>query len=149
MPERQTLIQVVSRAEPHSATSENLVRTMRAIPAPFDVEVGGRTADFVDQKRSLAEHIPLALGVLVAGTLLVLFLMTGSVVLPVKALIMNALTLCATAGVLVLVFQDGRLETLLDYQSLGALEASMLHVLFAVAFGLSTDFGVFLLERIR
>ena len=125
------------------------MRTIRAIPAPFDVEVGGRTADFIDQKQSLAEHIPLALAVLVAGTLLVLFLMTGSVVLPVKTLIMNALTLCATAGVLVLVFQDGRFETLLDYTSLGALEASMLLVLFAVAFGLSTDYGVFLLERIR
>jgi RND superfamily putative drug exporter len=149
VPERQTMVQVVSRADPHTRTSEDLVRTIRAIPAPFDVEVGGRTADFIDQKESLADHIPLALAVLVAGTLLVLFLMTGSVVLPVKALIMNALTLCATAGVLVLVFQDGRLETLLDYQSLGALEASMLLVLFAVAFGLSTDYGVFLLERIR
>ena len=149
IPERQTMIQVVSRADPHTPTSEDLVRTIRGIPAPFDVEVGGRTADFIDQKQSLAEHIPLALAVLVAGTLLVLFLMTGSVVLPVKTLIMNALTLCATAGVLVLVFQDGRFETLLDYASLGALEASMLLVLFAVAFGLSTDYGVFLLERIR
>ena len=149
VPERQSMIQVVSRAEPHSRASEDLVRSIRTIPAPFGVEVGGRTADFVDQKRSLADHIPLALAVLVAGTLLVLFLMTGSVVLPVKTLIMNALTLCATAGVLVLVFQDGRLEAPLDYQSLGALEASMLLVLFAAAFGLSTDYGVFLLERIR
>ena len=75
--------------------------------------------------------------------------MTGSVVLPIKALLMNVLTLSATFGLLVLIFQDGRFESLLGYTSQGALEATMPVLLFAVAFGLSTDYGVFLLSRIK
>jgi uncharacterized membrane protein YdfJ with MMPL/SSD domain len=79
----------------------------------------------------------------------VLFLMTGSLVLPIKALAMNALTMSAAFGALVLVFQGGRLEGLLDYTSPGALEATQPIFLFAVAFGLSTDYAVFLLARIK
>ena len=75
--------------------------------------------------------------------------MTGSVVLPIKALIMNILNLSAVFGILVFVFQDGRLEGLLDYKSQGALEQTMPILLFAVAFGLSTDYAVFLLSRIK
>ena len=75
--------------------------------------------------------------------------MTGSVVLPVKALLMNLLTLSATFGLLVLIFQDGRLEGLLDFTAQGALEATQPILLFCVAFGLSTDYGVFLLTRIK
>jgi RND superfamily putative drug exporter len=83
------------------------------------------------------------------ATFVVLFLMTGSVVLPVKAILMNVLTLSAAFGLLVLIFQDGRLEGVLDYESLGALDLTQPVVLFAVAFGLSTDYGVFLLGRIK
>jgi RND superfamily putative drug exporter len=75
--------------------------------------------------------------------------MTGSVVLPVKQLVMNALNLSAVFGILVFVFQDGRLEGLLDYRGQGALEQTMPILLFAVVFGLSTDYGVFLLSRIK
>ena len=94
-------------------------------------------------------HLPLALAIVAAVDDHVLFLMTGSVVLPIKALLMNVLTLSATFGLLVLIFQDGRLEGLLGYTSQGALEATMPVLLFAVAFGLSTDYGVFLLSRIK
>ena len=94
-------------------------------------------------------HLPLALLIVAASTIVVLFLMTGSVVLPIKALLMNVLTLSATFGLLVLIFQDGRFEGLLGYTSQGALEATMPVLLFAVAFGLSTDYGVFLLSRIK
>ena len=87
--------------------------------------------------------------ILVATTLVILFLMTGSVVLPIKALLMNVLTLSAAFGILVLIFQDGRLEGLLGYTSQGALESSQPILLFAIAFGLSTDYGVFLLTRIK
>jgi RND superfamily putative drug exporter len=132
-----------------SAAGEELVRRIRAAPAPFDVGVTGRTAFFVDQKASLASHLPLALAILALTTLIVLFLFTGSVILPIKALVMNGLTISAAFGLLVLVFQDGRLEGLLGYQSQGALESSQPVVLFAVAFGLSTDYGVFLLSRIK
>jgi uncharacterized membrane protein YdfJ with MMPL/SSD domain len=111
--------------------------------------VGGRAAEFVDFKASLVRHLPVAFAIVILTTVAVLFLMTGSIVLPVKALVMNVLTLSAAFGILVLVFQDGRLEGLLDYTSQGALEATMPVLLFAVAFGLSTDYGVFLLARIK
>ena len=75
--------------------------------------------------------------------------MTRSVVLPVKALVMNLLSLCAAFGLMVLVFQDGHLEWLFDFDSQGAIESSQPVLLFAVAFGLSTDYGVFLLGRIK
>lgn len=149
IPDGLSLLQVVSKEHPSSDASEDLVRAVREVPASFGVEVGGRTADFVDHKESLAAHIPVALAVLALTTFVLLFLMTGSVVLPVKALVMNVLSLSAAFGLLVLIFQDGRLEGLLGYTSQGALESSMPLVLFAVAFGLSTDYGVFLLERIR
>src|SRR5215207_6143597 len=111
--------------------------------------VGGSTAEFLDQQSALADRIPAALALLATTTLVILFLMTGSVVLPVKALIMNLLTLSAAFGILVLIFQDGRLEGLLGYTSQGALESSQPILLFATAFGLSTDYGVFLLTRIK
>jgi RND superfamily putative drug exporter len=89
------------------------------------------------------------LAVVVVVTFAVLFLMTGSVILPLKQILMNALGLSATFGILVLIFQDGRFEDLLGYQSQGGLESTQPLLLFAVAFGLSTDYGVFLLSRIK
>ncbi|HEY1162420.1 MAG TPA: MMPL family transporter, partial [Candidatus Dormibacteraeota bacterium] len=80
---------------------------------------------------------------------LLLFLMTGSLLLPLKAVVMNALTLSAAFGVLVLIFQDGNLSGLLDFKSQGALESTQPVLLFAIVFGLSTDYGVFLLSRIK
>ena len=117
--------------------------------APFPLRVGGGTAAFMDQQSSLADSLPLALALLCGSTLLILFVMTGSVVLPIKALLMNLLTLSAAFGLLVLIFQDGRLESLLAYDSQGALESTQPILLFCVAFGLSTDYGVFLLTRIK
>jgi RND superfamily putative drug exporter len=89
------------------------------------------------------------LAVIVAATLIALFLMTGSVVLPIKAVVMNALTLSATFGLLVLIFQDGRLQGLLRFHSQGALEITDPILVFAISFGLATDYGVFLLSRIK
>ena len=130
-------------------SAKDAVEAVRAVDAPFPVQVGGSTAEFLDQQAALADRIPLALVILVTTTLVILFLMTGSVVLPVKALIMNLLTLSAAFGILKLIFQDGRLEGLLGYTSQGALESSQPILLFAIAFGLSTDYGVFLLTRIK
>jgi len=144
-----SLVMVVSRYGESAPESQELVRDIRAQDAPFEVLAGGRSADFVDFKSSLREHLPLALALVAVATFAILFLMTGSVVLPLKSLLMNALTLSATFGLLVLVFQDGRLEGLLDYTSQGALELTMPVLLFAIAFGLSTDYGVFLLSRIK
>jgi RND superfamily putative drug exporter len=142
-------IDVVPRGAELSASSKQLVRDIRAARAPFAVDVGGGTAGFLDQQTSLAASLPLALAILATTTLLILFAMTGSVVLPVKALLMNLLTVSAAFGLLVLIFQDGRLEGLLGYQSQHALEATQPVLLFCAAFGLSTDYGVFLLTRIK
>jgi RND superfamily putative drug exporter len=130
-------------------SAKDVVQAVRAVDAPFPVQVGGSTAEFLDQQSALADRIPLALVILATTTLVILFLMTGSVVLPVKALVMNVLTLSAAFGILKLIFQDGRFEGLLGYTSQGALESSQPILLFAVAFGLSTDYGVFLLTRIK
>jgi uncharacterized membrane protein YdfJ with MMPL/SSD domain len=111
--------------------------------------VAGNSARFADQRAGLVDRLPLAIAFLAITTFVILFLMTGSVVLPFTALVMNVLGLSATFGLLVLVFQDGRLEGLLDYHSQGALEITQPLVLLAIAFGLSTDYGVFLLTRIK
>ncbi|MDQ3721722.1 MAG: MMPL family transporter, partial [Actinomycetota bacterium] len=129
-----------------------LVRAVRAGPGVGGIEsvrVAGESARFVDQRAGLAQRLPLAIAVLAITTLLILFAMTGSVVLPFKALLMNMLGISAAFGVLVLVFQDGRLEGLLDYTSQGALEITQPLVLLAIVFGLSTDYGVFLITRIK
>jgi len=146
---RASLISVSLRARAIDDESQEAVRRIRALPAPFEFGASGETAAFIDQKASIADHIPLGLAIIAATTILVLFLMTGSVVLPLKALLMNVLTVSAAFGLLVLIFQHGRLEGLLDYESQGGLEFSQPVVLFAVAFGLSTDYGVFLLSRIK
>jgi uncharacterized membrane protein YdfJ with MMPL/SSD domain len=132
-----------------ASANRTLVRHLRAVPAPFPANVGGPTASFVDQQESLEARVWLALAVLAAMTVAVLFFMTGSVVLPVKALVMNLLTLSATFGILVFIFQEGHLEGLLHFTSTGGLEATQPLILFAVAFGLATDYGVFLLSRIK
>ena len=140
---------MVTGAAALSDEAQQLVRDIRARDAPFPVRVGGGTAAFMDQQTSLADSLPLALALLCGSTLVILFVMTGSVVLPVKALLMNLLTLSAAFGLLVLIFQDGRFESLLAYDSQGALESTQPILLFCVAFGLSTDYGVFLLTRIK
>jgi uncharacterized membrane protein YdfJ with MMPL/SSD domain len=125
------------------------VRNVRALRAPVYVGVAGQTAAFLDLEHSLGAHLPAVLALIIAATLIVLFLLTGSVVLPLKAVVMNTLSLSAVLGVLVLIFQDGRLQGLLSYTSPGALDATQPIFLAAVAFGLATDYGIFLLSRIK
>jgi RND superfamily putative drug exporter len=142
-------IGVVAPGQRLDPAARAVVREVRAAGAPFPVRVGGSTAEYLDQQSALADRIAPALAILATTTLVILFLMTGSVVLPVKTLIMNLLTISAAFGILKLIFQDGRLEGLLAYTSQGAVESSQPILLFAIAFGLSTDYGVFLLTRIK
>jgi RND superfamily putative drug exporter len=142
-------VDVYSGGSGLSPANQDLVRDVRAADAPYPARVGGLAASFVDQKSSIAAHLPWAIALIALTTIVALFLMTGSVVLPVKAVIMNLLTLGATLGLLVFVFQDGRLEGLLDYDSVGALDLTQPILLGAMAFGLSTDYAVFLLSRIK
>ena len=146
-----TALQAISVDPFVSEASQDTVKRLRELPAPAGTTalVSGATADFVDLQSSLAEHLPIVLAIIVVATLVILFLMTGSVILPIKSLIMNFLNLTAVFGLLVLIFQDGRLEGFLDYSSPGAIEQTMPILLFAVAFGLSTDYAVFLLSRIK
>ncbi|MGN6587189.1 MAG: MMPL family transporter, partial [Solirubrobacterales bacterium] len=146
-----TALQAVSTHPFASDASQTTVKAIRDLPTPRGTTalVSGGTADFIDFQSSLSQHLPYALAIVIAATLVILFLMTGSVVLPVKSLVMNFLNLSAVFGLLVLIFQDGRLEGLLNYASPGAIEQTMPILLFAVAFGLSTDYAVFLLSRIK
>ncbi|MFN8163469.1 MAG: MMPL family transporter [Solirubrobacterales bacterium] len=146
-----TAVQAISAHPFVSDASQRTVRDIRSLRAPpgAQVLVGGATADFIDFQASLGRHLPIALAIVILATLIILFLLTGSVVLPVKSLIMNFLNLSAVFGLLVLIFQDGRLQGLLGYTSPGAIEQTMPILLFAVAFGLSTDYAVFLLSRIK
>ena len=144
-----SLLDVAPSASTYSAAAQRLVHLVRGLRAPFYVGVSGQTAAFIDLESSLENHLPLVLAVLIASTLIALFLMTGSVVLPVKAVLMNVLGLSAVFGILVLIFQHGSLEGLLSYRSNGALDATQPILLFAIGFGLATDYGVFLLSRIK
>jgi uncharacterized membrane protein YdfJ with MMPL/SSD domain len=139
-------VDVVARGGAMSSGTKELVRELRRLPG---VAVAGRTAWYLDTATTLIRRLPYALALLAGTTLVLLFVVTGSVVLPLKALLMNLLGLSAAFGILVVVFQDGRLEGLLDYRSQGALELTQPILLFAIAFGLATDYGVFLFSRIK
>ena len=145
------LVQVVAAQPQLSQPTQDLVKSVRGVAAsqPFSMLVGGPTATFIDLQSSLGSHLPAAIVIVALVTLVVLWALTGSLVLPVKAVLMNLLTISATFGALVFVFQDGRLTGLLQYTSQGALESTQPILLFALAFGLSTDYGVFLLTRIK
>jgi uncharacterized membrane protein YdfJ with MMPL/SSD domain len=135
--------------DPISQSGQRVISDVRATPAPGRVLVGGPAADFADLKSSIAHTVPLALAILVAVTVFVLWLMTGSVILPLKTLLMNLLTAAAATGILVFIFQHGRLTGPLAYTGQGGIEETDFLILVAVVFALSTDYGVFLLSRIK
>ena len=134
-----------------AASSQDAVDAIRATEPPpgAAVLVSGNTARFMDQKQSLADHAPLVIALLAAGTLIVLFFLTGSVVLPAKTPLMNGLTLAATFGVIVLAFQKGWLSVPFDYTGPSAVEVTSLVFLSAVIFGLATDYAVLVMARIK
>jgi uncharacterized membrane protein YdfJ with MMPL/SSD domain len=142
-------IDAVVPGSPLGDRAQGAVKDIRDLPRPFAVDVGGNAARFADGHAAIAAGLPIALVSLVVTTLVLLWLMTGSVVLPIKALLMSFLTLGVTTGVLVLVFQDGRFESLLGYTSQGGIEEADFLVLAAIAFAISTDYGVFVLGRIK
>lgn len=124
------------------------IRSLSA-PAGSKLLVSGNTARFIDQKQSIADHLPVVVGVVAVTTIFLLFMLTGSVILPLKTLLMNGLTLAATLGLMVLAFQEGFLTGPLDYSGPGAIEVTTLVFLFAITFGLATDYAVLVLARIK
>jgi RND superfamily putative drug exporter len=120
-----------------------------AVPGGASLLVSGNTARFMDEKQSLVDHLPLVGAIIVLTTLLLLFALTGSIILPIKTLVMNALTLGASLGVIVLAFQEGLLDGLFAYTGPSAIEVTSLAFLFAVTFALATDYAVLVLARIK
>ncbi|WP_328944584.1 MMPL family transporter [Streptomyces sp. NBC_00250] len=140
---------VVPEGETVGADAQRAVTELRAAPAPFETSVTGQAAVLVDSKDALAERLPWAAAVIVLVTLLLVFLLTGSVLIPVQAVVLNALSLTAMFGAVVWVFQDGHLAGLLGFTPTGDIETTLPVLMFCVAFGLSMDYGVFLLSRIK
>ncbi|MFM9693566.1 MMPL family transporter [Streptomyces europaeiscabiei] len=129
--------------------AQRLVGDIRTMDAPFDTSVTGTAAVLVDTKAAIGDGLPWALSFIAIVTLILVFLLTGSVLIPLQAVLLNALSLTAMFGALVWVFQDGHLSGLLAFTSPGSIETTLPVLMFCVAFGLSMDYGVFLLSRIK
>lgn len=145
-----TLIEVVPDTTAGDQVAQDLVADLRAIPAPDNTQVGvtGEAAEDVDLVESIGSRLALALAIAIGGTLLLLFAFTGSLLIPLKAVAVTIASLAASLGVLVFVFQDGHGAGLAGYTPLGGLDAIILLVAGTFAFGLSTDYEVFLLGAI-
>jgi putative drug exporter of the RND superfamily len=126
-----------------------VVDELRAQDPGITYYVTGQAAGQIDFRAALADRVWWAVGIVVIATFVLLFLMTGSVLVPVKALLTNALSLAASLGVLVWVFQEGHLEGVLDFSSAGGIETYVVALVIAFAFGLAMDYEVFLLSRIK
>ncbi len=133
---------------PTSDEAQDLVTAIRATSAPFETLTTGQAAGQIDFLDSMSARAPYAVALVVLGTFVLLFLMTGSVILPVKALLLNVISLGAALGVVVWIFQDGHLQGLLGFTSVGAVESLVPFLVLAFGFGLSMDYEVFLLSRI-
>ncbi|MFI1104367.1 MMPL family transporter [Streptomyces melanogenes] len=143
-------ISVVSSLTPKSDAAQSLVGDVLALTPPPGTHplVGGIDAELVDAKHSISGQLPLAIGLVVVTTFVLLFLFTGSVVQPLRALALNAITLVATLGIMTWIFQDGHLSSLLGFTA-QPMEMSMTVLMFCIVFGLSMDYEVFVTSRIK
>jgi RND superfamily putative drug exporter len=137
--------------DPHASEVKTIVHDTRAITAPagMHIMVGGDAAQDIDQWASMSATIPYALMVMAIAIFVLLFLMTGSLIMPIKAIILNTLSLTASFGALVWIFQDGHFQNLLHFKAFGAIDSTQIVLIFAIAFGLSMDYEVFLMSRIK
>ena len=144
-----TWLSVVPGVEPVSAEGEQLVHDLRDVDAPGDVLVGGTAAELVDTKTAISARLPWALGFIAVVTFVLLFFMVGSLLVPLKALLLNVLSLTATFGAMVWIFQEGHLADRLGITPTGFIDVTTPLLMFCIAFGLSMDYEVFLLSRIK
>jgi putative drug exporter of the RND superfamily len=144
-----TLVEVVPDGDSQGPQARQLVRDLRELEPGFENGATGQAAYLVDYGDSIAGRLPYALGLIALATLVLLFLFTGSVVVPVKAIVMGVLSLGATFGALVWVFQDGHLTGMLDFVPNGYVDITIPVLIFLFGFGLSMDYEVFLLSRIK
>ncbi|OLO32776.1 hypothetical protein PZ61_0221175 [Streptomyces sp. MNU77] len=143
-------ITVVSALEPKSDAAQSLVEEVRATEPPAGASplVGGADAQLVDSRASIGDRMPIAVALIVVTTFVLLFLFTGSVVQPLRALVLNLVSLAATLGVMTWIFQDGALSSVLGFTA-QPMEMSMTVLMFCIAFGLSMDYEVFVTSRIK
>lgn len=149
LPGGLTLVEVVPAGTEQGPEARELITMLRGLDAPFPTEVGGPAAFLVDFKQAIGARLPLAIALIMIATFVLLFLMTGSVAVPLKAIVMNLLSLGASFGALVWIFQDGNLSGLLGFDPVGSVDLFMPLLIFIFAFGLSMDYEVFLLARIK
>jgi RND superfamily putative drug exporter len=149
--DRSSLLSVTYPGEPTGGRAQDLVREIRALPAPpgGEILVGGRPAADVDMLASLGGRLPWMALIMSLSTLVLLFFAFGSILLPVKAVLMNLVSIGASFGVIVWVFQDGHLSGPLGFTPTGFIEPSNPIIMLAALFGLATDYEVFLLSRVR
>ena len=145
------LLQATPVDEPLSTPAQDTARSIRSITADDGgaSHVGGTSAEFIDFKRSLVDHAPIVAALVFTTTMILLFLLTGSVILPLKTFVMNILSIAAAFGILVVVFQDGFGSDLFAYDGPRAIETALLVVVGATTFGLATDYAVLVLARIK
>ncbi|WP_248926904.1 MMPL family transporter [Paenibacillus hamazuiensis] len=144
-----TWIAVIPSETALRADMTQLVREIRSQQAPFEVLVGGYPAELTDFRDLLLDNLPVAGALIVAVTFVILFLMSGSLLIPLKATVLNLLSLSVMFGSLVWIFQNGNLSDVLGFTPLGRLEPSIPILMFCIAYGLSMDYEVFILSRIK
>jgi uncharacterized membrane protein YdfJ with MMPL/SSD domain len=149
--ERAVRVDLNYRVSPNSEIAQSIVTGVRDVRPPPGAEryVGGQTAELVDTLVNLGSVLPWMAVVVVGATFILLFLAFGSLILPIKAIVMNFLSLSVMFGVLVWVFQEGHFSGFLGFTATGTLDPSTPILMFAVVFGLSMDYEVFLLSRVR
>ena len=143
-------VQVISSVASRSTASEQVIHEIRALDRPAGTLIGGAAADFTDSQDGIAAKLPFALGWIALTVLILIFIFTGSIILPIKAIILNALSLCATLGAITWIFIDGHMKWLVgDFTITGTLDTGSVILVAVVVFGLSMDYELFLLSRIR
>jgi RND superfamily putative drug exporter len=144
-----TWLTVTPSINPQSSAAETMVKDIRGLQTPLTFGVEGQSAQLVDTKSAIGDRLPVALAIIAVVTFVLLFLVFGSVLVPLKAILLNLLSLSATFGAMVWIFQDGHLSKTLGFTATGQLNISMPILMFCIAFGLSMDYEVFLLSRIK
>jgi len=143
-------VTAIHSMSPRTPAAEELIKEVRKIRAPEGTLIGGVAADYADTQIGIAKTMPWALLWIALGVLVLLFAFTGSIILPIKAIILNILSLSATLGVITWIFVDGHLKWLVgDFTTTGAVDTGSIILVAVVAFGLSMDYEVFLLSRIK
>jgi putative drug exporter of the RND superfamily len=143
-------VQVISSQQSRTLDAQRIIHDIRALPVPEGTLIGGAAADFTDSQDGIARALPWALGWIALTVFILIFVFTGSIILPIKAVLLNAMSLVATLGAVTWIFIDGHLKWLVgDFTVTGTVDTGSIILIAVVVFGLSMDYELFLLSRIR